>query len=157
VNALEAGLEPPSRVRLPAGIWARLDGRPMRYLLAGAWNTVFGVSCSFLLYWLLHERLHYIIIVVIGNILAITMAFATHKFFVYRTRGHILVEYLRFYLVYGFAIAFGLIATPFCVEVLGLNFYVSQLLILGATVATSYFGHQRFTFARNAGGGADGG
>jgi len=133
-----------------------MDSRAIRYLLAGIWNTLFGVSCSFFLYWLLHERLHYIIIVVIANVLAITMAFATHKFFVYRTRGHVLLEYLRFYLVYGFAIAFGLLAMPFCVEVLGLNFYISQLLILGVTVITSFFGHQRFTFARNEGEGADG-
>lgn len=132
----------------PAAVAARLEKRPIRYLLAGAWNTLFGVGSSFLLYWLLHDRLHYLVIVVIANALAITMAFATHKTFVYRTVGGFFREYLRFYLVYSVAVLFGLAATPVCMEVLGMNFYVSQLLILSVTIAISYFAHGRFTFAR---------
>lgn len=132
-----------SLVQRGVGLLAR---QKVRYLIAGGWNTLFGVGTSFLLYWLLHQRIHYMVILIIGNIIAVTMAYVSYKLFVFRTRGNILVEYLRFYMVYGVGIVVGLVASPFCIEVLGMNFYVSQLLILIVTVASSFIAHKRFSF-----------
>ncbi|MEI8079973.1 MAG: GtrA family protein, partial [bacterium] len=66
--------------------------------------------------------------------------------FVFRTKGNVLREYVRFYGVYGVTAVLGLAALPFCVELLGLSPYLAPLLIMGVTVAVSYLGHQHFSF-----------
>ena len=115
-------------------------------MIAGGWNTVFGYGAYVGLLYLFHPWIHYMVIAVIANILSITMAYVTHKLFVFRTRGNVLREYLKFYGVYGVTAAFGLVALPFCVEVLKVNVYMAPLLILGVTVVVSYFGHKHFSF-----------
>jgi len=123
-----------------------LARQEIRYLIAGGWNTFFGTGCFFFFYWLLHAHIHYMIIAVFTNILAVTMAYVTYKLFVFKTRGNIIREYLKFYSVYSVGIVFGLAALPFCMEKLHLNAYLSQTLILAVTIVFSFIGHKRFSF-----------
>ena len=78
-----------------------LERRPLRYLLAGGWNTVFGYATSVGLYALLADMLHITLIAGIASIVSITMSFLTYKIFVFKTSGNWLIEYGRSYLVYG--------------------------------------------------------
>jgi putative flippase GtrA len=123
-----------------------LGRQETRYLIAGGWNTLFGYGVYAGLLWLLQPQVHYMIIAVVGNVLAITMAYTTHKLFVFRTKGNVLREYLRFYGVYGVTAALGLIALPLCVELLGMSPYVAPLFIMGVSVVVSYLGHRHFSF-----------
>lgn len=123
-----------------------LSRQEVRYLIAGGWNTVFGYGVYAGLLYLFQPKVHYMVIAVAGNVLAITMAYATHKLFVFRTKGNVLREYVRFYGVYGVTAVLGLAALPFCVEVLGMSPYVAPLLIMGVTMAVSYLGHKHFSF-----------
>lgn len=125
-----------------------LSRQEVRYLIAGGWNTVFGYGVYAGLLYLFQPWVHYMVIAVAGNVLAITMAYATHKLFVFRTKGNVLREYVRFYGVYGVTAVLGLAALPFCVEVLGMSPYVAPLLIMGVTVAVSYLGHKHFSFKK---------
>ncbi len=130
-------------VRLAAGLLAE---QKVRYLIAGGWNTVFGYGIYAGPYYLLHGRVHYMVIAVVANVLAITMAYATHKLFVFRTKGNVLREYFRFYGVYGVTAVLGLLALPLCVELLGMSPYVAPLLIMAVSVVISYLGHKHFSF-----------
>ena len=132
--------------RLFRRVSALLARQEVRYLMAGGWNTVFGYGVYVWLLWLFQPQVHYMVIAVATNVLAITMAYATHKLFVFRTQGNVLREYLRFYGVYGVTAVLGLVALPLCVEGLGMSPYVAPLLILGVTVVVSYFGHKHFSF-----------
>ena len=123
-----------------------LADRKIRFLIAGGWNTIFGYASFAGLYWLLSHKVHYLVILTGVTVINITMAFLTHKFFVFRTRGNYLKEYLRYYIVYAAPTGIGFIGLPFCIEVLRLNAYVAQLLIMGITVVMSYFGHKHVTF-----------
>jgi putative flippase GtrA len=123
-----------------------LQDRRLRFLIAGGWNTVFGYTSFAVLYWLLSRRIHYLVILVGVAVINITMAFFTHKFFVFRTRGNYVREYLRYYVVYAVPVGIGFIAFPFCIEFLHMNAYLTQLLITGITVVMSYFGHKHVTF-----------
>ena len=64
-----------------------MNNPKMRYLIAGGWNTVFGYSAGVVLYYLMREQFHIVIIGVIGNVLAISMSFLTYKLFVFKTKG----------------------------------------------------------------------
>ena len=111
--------------------------RVIRYLLAGGWNTVFGVGLY--LFW-----------AVLVNILAITNAFLCYKFFVFRTKGNFLREYLKCYLVYGAGALLGLAGLFLLVSIAGMNPVRANILITGITVILSYFGHKYFSFRRRS-------
>ncbi len=64
-----------------------------RYVVTGVWNTAFGYAAFALLVAWLASRVHYLLIAVAANVLAITNAYIVHKIFVFRTKGHCLREY----------------------------------------------------------------
>ena len=125
-----------------------LARQEVRYLIVGGWNALFGPGCFLSCYWLLRAYVHYMIIYVVTSVLAITVAYVLYKYFVFRTRGDILREGLRFFGVYGVSMLFGLVSLPFCMEVLRLNVFVSQLIIMAVTVVGSFFCHKHFSFRR---------
>jgi putative flippase GtrA len=123
--------------------------RPLltRYLVTGVWNTVFGYAVFALLVAWLASRLHYLLIGVAANVLAITNAYIVHKVFVFRTKGNYLREYGRYYLIYGATAVGGLALLALFVDGLGLNLYLAQACALGLQVAASFVGHRRFSFS----------
>lgn len=61
--------------------------RVIRYLLAGGWNTLFGIGVYALLFRLFGEAVNYLVLLIPANIIAVTGAFLTYKYIVFRTRG----------------------------------------------------------------------
>ena len=112
----------------------------------GGWNTLFGPGSFMFFYWLLHARIHYMVIAVFANVLVVTTAFFAYKYLVFQTRGNIIREYFKFYSVNGVGIVFGLAALPFCMEVLNLSVYISQVVILAVYIPFSFIAHRRFSF-----------
>jgi len=88
-------------------------------------------------------------LLIISNILSITNAYISYKFFVFRTKGNFLREYARFYVVYGASILFSLILLPLSVELLHIHPVVAQAAIIAITIVISYTGHKNFSFKRN--------
>ena len=124
------------------------DSQVIRYLLVGGWNTVFGYCVFAFLYFMLSAKIHYIIIAIISNIIAITMAYAGYKIFVFKTKGNYLSEYLKFYVVYGLSMILGLILLPLFVEFLKLNVYLAQAVATTACISVSFIGHRNFSFRK---------
>ena len=87
----------------------------------------------------------------------ITVSFLGYKWFVFRTKGNYLREWLRCVGVYGGNILFGLALLPLMVFVLRHHFglqkqapYISGALLTGFTVIVSFFGHKHFSFKPSA-------
>jgi putative flippase GtrA len=118
----------------------------VNYLLVGGWNTIFGYLTFVALYYLLHQSIHYLILLIISNILSITNAYVGYKIFVFRTKGNYLKEYLRFYVVYGLALLLNLALLPLVVELLKINPVIAQAIIMFINVVFSYLGHKNFSF-----------
>jgi len=83
-------------------------GQLLRYLLVGAFNTLFGyvtyVVALSLLDGVLPRRFLYLTVVLASLIVTpinITVAFLGYKFLVFRTKGHFLREWLKCFAVYG--------------------------------------------------------
>jgi putative flippase GtrA len=117
-----------------------------RFLIAGVWNTVFGVGVYALLYELLHQWVNYLVLLVPANILAITNAYICYKLFVFKTRGNVMQEYFRFYVVYGGTMLLGFVMMFGLVSGLGLNPVLAQCVCVGVTVICSYFSHRGYSF-----------
>lgn len=122
----------------------------IEFLIIGVWNTIFGYSIFIFLYYLLHEKWNYLIILVFSNIISITNSYLCYKYFVFRTKGNYCSEYLRFYLVYGASFLANMLLMPFFVEFIGMKPVPAQGIILIITVIAGYFGHKHFSFNASA-------
>src|SRR5581483_6530194 len=85
-----------------------------RYILVGAFNTGFGYGLFVALNYVFRRLGVYgsEIASLLSNIIAITVAFLGYKWFVFRTRGNYLREWLRCISVYGTSMIFSLIMLP---------------------------------------------
>ena len=118
-----------------------------RFLVVGGWNTLFGYGCFVVLYSLLHERLHYLLIGLLAHAIAVVNSFACHRLLVFRSRGPLLNEFFRFNVAHLFVLGFGLVCLWLLVTTFQFNPLVGQAIVTSATVVLSYFAHRRFSFA----------
>lgn len=85
----------------------------------------------------------------ISYVLGVLFAFVMHRRFVFRVRGHVLRDLVRFESVYLTALGINAVALPVLVE-LGLPRIPAQAIIVASTSLLSYFGHRHFSFRRGA-------
>jgi putative flippase GtrA len=141
----------------------------VRYVLVGLWNTAvgYGLFAYFTFLFTKHSVHGYIYAAFVSNAIAITVAFFGYKFFVFRTRGNYLTEYLRCVTVYGSAAIPGIpllallkniivhyakshprsfVVNTHTLTLEALSPYLAQAIITGCTVFYSFFGHRKFSF-----------
>jgi putative flippase GtrA len=131
----------------------------LRYLLIGGWNTLFGYTCFFLMNrWLstIMPAYSYIAASLISNLISISVAFLGYKWFVFRTRGNYLREWLRTLAVYsGSILLSAVLLAPLVGLIRHVTHYQSQApYIAGAivtifTVISSFLGHRHFSFRKD--------
>jgi putative flippase GtrA len=122
--------------------------RGLRYLLVGAWNTVFGFGVFALLQLTLGDSINYIFLLAIAQVVATLNAFTGYRLLVFRVQGDVLRDLARFSTVYLGAFAVNLAALPLLVELAGVPVLIAQAGVVGATVVASYFMHRGFSFRR---------
>ncbi len=118
----------------------------IRYLIAGGYNTVFGFAVFTGLFILLESDLHYLGIAIITQIISITNSYIVYRVFVFKSRGKIINEYFRIYIVYGISFILGIALLTLLVEFAGLHPVLAQFFVIIITVIVSYIGNRRFTF-----------
>lgn len=144
--------EPTPREALPPGPLLRLvrDQR-VAFLIVGGFNTLNG----FVLFVLFHQLfgdgfVRYMTTLLLTHVVAVACAFVLHRRFVFRVRGHLLLDAARFEMVNLGALAINAALLPLFVEVAGVEVVLSQLLAGAITVIGSYLGHSLFSFRRPA-------
>jgi putative flippase GtrA len=148
-----------ARSPLPALTAHIPPGQLGRYLLVGACNTGFAYGTFALFTYVLGGYIpaSYLVASVLSSLLNITVSFLGYKWFVFRTRGNYLKEWLRSVTVYSGAIALGLLLLPptvFAAKKITGNAatapYIAGAILLGLQVIASFLGHKNFSF-RNSG------
>ena len=124
-----------------------LMGKPLRFLIAGAINTAFGLSFYplLLLSAPLFQR-HYLAALGVAQVVCLCFAYATYKLGVFRTRGGIAREFGAFSSFYLISYAANWAVLPLFVELARISPIVVQTGFTVATVASSWFWHTRITF-----------
>jgi len=126
-----------------------------RYILLGVWNTVFGYATYALLTALLtpHVPYAYIFASVLASFLNITVAFLGYKWFIFKTKGAYLREWLRCVLVYSGGILIGILLLPVLVYAVrhSTRFdaaapYIAGAFLTGLNVVVGFLGHKNFSF-----------
>jgi putative flippase GtrA len=134
---------------VPSGVRARVHSKHVKFVIIGIYNTLFGYAAFAVLHLGL-THVNYMLILVVSRELSVISAFVAYRVFVFRVKGAIVPDFLRFWMVYSGALVLNLIALPFLVEIVGLNVLVAQALIVVLMVITTWIGHNHFSFKRAA-------
>ena len=127
-----------------------------RYLVVGAFNTLFGYGCFALFTFLLTPLIAYgyVVASLLANLFAITFAFFGYKWFVFKTKGNYLKEWIRCVGVYAGSVILSAAALPVVVGIIRRQFgydrsapYIAGAIVLVFSVAFSFFGHRHISFA----------
>lgn len=142
----------------PPGPLIRLTrDQRVAFLIVGVINTVVGfgifVACSETVGHSVDHRFGKLAgtfaTIAISHVLAVLFAFVMHRRFVFRVRGHVLRDLLRFESVYLTALAINAVTLPVLVES-GMSRIPAQAIIIAVSTLLSYFGHRHFSFRRSA-------
>jgi putative flippase GtrA len=132
-------------------------GQFVRYILVGGFNTLFGYGVFAFLTWLFRGlgSYNYMYAAVLGSVITISVAFLGYKWFVFRTRGNYLIEWIRCFGVYGSSALISLAGLPILVPILRHILrkpeeapYLAGAILMMVTVVFSFFGHKNFSFRR---------
>jgi len=125
------------------------------FLLVGAFNTglgfllfvVFSLTVGHAVEASWGKEAASVLTLICAHVVGTCVAFVLHRTLVFRVRGRVWVDFVRFQAVYLVAFSINLVALPLLVF-LGLHRIFAQLLITVVTVIVSWFGHKYFSFRR---------
>ena len=127
-------------------LWFKMVPEKLRFLLVGGFNTVFAYAVyAFLLVVL---RLPYLLALVIQYFITVNVSIATMRYYVFRSKGDVIKEFLKAWSVYiclFFANTFGL---AFLVEVCKINELWAQGIYLTFSTIVTYILHKYFSFKK---------
>lgn len=144
----------PPGVSGPPGLLSRLiRDRRVLFLFVGGLNTLIGTAWFALFDWALGARWngfgHYPALV-LTYVFAILCAFFLYRHLVFKVRGHVWADLLRFSSVYVSAFFINLVLLGVFVHVFHWPPFLSQCLIVFVTTTLSWVGHNRYSFRRPA-------
>jgi putative flippase GtrA len=130
--------------------WIRRTASDQRavFLLVGAVNTGFGFAVFTALELTLGQVTGYMVVLLIAFVLGILEAFALYRRFVFKVKGNVLLDLLRFSSVYLASLAINVVSLPLLVEVARLPVILAQAIVVVATALISFVGHKHFSFRR---------
>ena len=145
-----------------AGLTDRIPrGQALRFLMAGASNTLFGMLNTFLFTWLFvrlrpdHAATMTSLAALVAMCINITVSFLTYKWFVFHTKGNYWREYSRSFLVYVPSLLLSTFAVGPLAAVLShylprpaLAPYVAQTIIIAVAIVPQFLGHKNITFRK---------
>jgi putative flippase GtrA len=132
----------------------------IRFLMVGGFNTVFSIALAYVFIipiQLFFPKLPHAAATTVASYatlpIAITEAFLAYKWFVFRTHGNYLKEWLKVFAVYGVSLPFPVVVIPTTSSFLNLFHLAPRLVSLLALIANSctvacysYFAHKKFSF-----------
>jgi putative flippase GtrA len=142
----------------PAGPLIRLvHDQRVAFLVVGGINIIVGfgifVACSETVGHFVDRRFGTVagslVTLGISHLLGVLFAFVMHRRFVFRVRGHVLRDLVRFESVYLTTVSINAVALPVLVE-LGVHRIPAQAIVLLPTMLLNYLGHRYFSFRRSA-------
>ncbi len=125
---------------------ARRHREKLLYLVVGAWNTFFGYACFSLLYYLLQGLVFPSLILVIAYAASSVNGFLGYRYWVFRSAGHPVAQYVRFQFVYLPLLLVNVVLLPLALAYTPLSAYAVQALFSVVTVVAGYLGNKYFTF-----------
>lgn len=133
-------------VPVPSRLRALLGSEGLRFVLVGGINTVFGFGVFALLQSTLGTVVHYLVVLVVAQVIAVLEAYVLQRYVVFRARGRWWRDLVRFSSVYVVAFLINAAALPLLVEVLHMPVIPAQAVVTAAVALGTFVVHRNFTF-----------
>lgn len=119
----------------------------VRYLIVAGCVSVF----SWAMVWIgLQLKWHYMAATVFSQIAPIPLAFPAYRELVFRSKGALRGDFVRFLTVWGTGMIAPIGAAPLLVQGLGMDPVVAQIAITVVVAICSFLGHKFFSFRRTS-------
>lgn len=122
--------------------------RRIAFLFVGGINTVVGFGWFALFDITVGQLWGYMVTLLFAHVASVLCAFVLYRRLVFRVRGHVWTDLMRFELVYLTSLGINAVLLPLLVEFAHLEPIIAQALIVFVTTMVSYFGHSLFSFRR---------
>lgn len=136
----------------PPSLPRRLAGNlELRFLAAGAWNTLFGYLVFVAMYALLGERLGTTALLCASYAISLVQAFAVQRWLVFRATGdRLLPQFLRFLASNSLVFVANLVFLPLAIAGTRFSPLLLQAVFVIVSTLASYVLHKHFSFARRS-------
>jgi putative flippase GtrA len=118
------------------------------FAMVGAVNTALGMGLTVLWLEILGEGVPPALAVVAAYAISIVLAFVLHRTLVFRVRGHVLRDFVRFVAVNSGGLLLNIALLSLAVSALHLSSKPSAVVVMGLVAVASYFGHRYISFRR---------
>jgi putative flippase GtrA len=135
----------PKVLKIDLRAWWELP-QQVRFVLAGGYNTLFGYLSFVVLFSMLGHTLHYLLIGLMANVVAVFSAYLVHRFFVFQFQDGWANSFLRFYASQLVSMAFGMCLLYALVQFARAKPVIAQAIVTLASTAVSYVLHRFYTF-----------
>ena len=115
----------------------------MKFIFVGILNTIVGYGTYVLFIFL---SLHYLLAMLLGNILGITHSYFWNKYFTFNSKNKSLKELIRFITVYVFILIINGVFLTIFIEFFKINNLIAGLLTIIIITFISFFGHKFYSF-----------
>ncbi|MFC4291160.1 GtrA family protein [Sphingorhabdus arenilitoris] len=131
-----------------ASRYSGIEEKKLRFLAAGGFNVVFGISIyPFLIWTLPYTTQRYLIALLISQFVCVIIAFFMHKIIVFQTRNtNILAEFWRFSSFYLGVYVINWAVLPILVELAHIPPIIAQTAFTIVTIILSYVWHNNISF-----------
>ena len=117
------------------------------FLIVGLLNTVFGLLAFPIFFYFFNPFVpHYLYILSLSTASSILFSFTTLKYFVFKAKGPIVNEFVKFLIFHFILFILNLIALPLLVNYLINDPIISQTIFLIFVILSSYCWHNWITF-----------
>lgn len=120
----------------------------LAFLVVGSINTAVGTLWFVLIYTLLGGSIGYMSALIIAHLVAVVTAFFLYRTLVFRVKGRLFGDLIRFWLVQLNALMANLVLLPLAVEVASIPPIPAQFTIITLTATITYLGQKHFAFRR---------
>lgn len=118
----------------------------VRFAMIGVVNTIFGYFLGVLLYLWLVDNLDAFFISALSGFISIGFSLTLQRQFVFLSKGSVIGDLFRGFIVYGILILFAALIFKMLVDIFKVNIFLSQAITLAQSWIFSYFLLSKFTF-----------
>ena len=137
-------------MNVTASLKSRAGSRPVRFLIVGGWNTIFGVAFFTVFYLVAGGNLGYAAVLAISQVVAVLQAHATQRFLVWKSRGAYFRELARFSVLYVITYFVNLALLALGVDYLGFRVLPTQWAIAVLLLPPTYAVQRVWAFRAGA-------
>lgn len=142
----QAAGSPP--VRATARFRSLAKDERVAYLATGLFNTAFAFGVFVSLEVAVGDRLHYLVILLITHVVGVLEAFTMYRLFVFKVRGNMGMDLLRFETVNLSALAVNFAMLSLLVELLHVKVILGQMVVMCVVTIGTYLANKHFSFRR---------